>query len=148
MRVAICRSTVALSSLVCTETGLHLIPASRSNDAFQCVPLPPPVAPYPSTYPFCVLHELSFSSPLPSILRPFASVLLLFPALTKMKLTRASPPIHFSPLPRPGCCPREFSPRSTYRIQKGHRLSTRALFLGIHCWAGWLGMTGGNLGKK
>lgn len=24
-------------SFICTETGLHLIPASRSNDAFQCI---------------------------------------------------------------------------------------------------------------
>lgn len=29
-------------SFICTETGLHLIPASRSNDAFQCV-LPVPL---------------------------------------------------------------------------------------------------------
>lgn len=28
--------TGSCGSSICTETGLHLIPASRSNDAFQC----------------------------------------------------------------------------------------------------------------
>ena len=36
------RCTTGLcGSSICTETGLHLIPASRSNDAFQCA-LPRP----------------------------------------------------------------------------------------------------------
>lgn len=65
MHGAMHRAGSYAASLVCTETGLHLIPASRSNDAFQCVllaraPFDPPLAfvfPHPLVPAFRLLAD-------------------------------------------------------------------------------------------
>lgn len=65
-------------SPVCTETGLHLIPASRSNDAFQRAPLLTLLSlVYSSLSRFALLFQdhASFLSPsfLPSFLHLFSA---------------------------------------------------------------------------